>query len=86
MIKGDEKKFYWPNGELPWTQEDRDNVGPHADLPVSEGWRGYDIAGNWLGGMLTHSLTWMLGSRNAQGQLTLGERKPGYFGDDGFIV
>ena len=81
----DRSNDYWPRGEAVWSMTPLPHVGPHADVEVTDGFRGYDIDGNWLGAMRTKELGWMKGSRDGD-RVTLGERKPVYYGRDNYAV
>ena len=85
MVDPGEIASYWPRREPPWTTQDRANVGPDADLTTSDGFRGYDVAGNWLGTRRTSELTWMRGEQTPAG-LVFGERRPVYHGRDDVAV
>ncbi|MEM8738808.1 MAG: VCBS repeat-containing protein [Planctomycetota bacterium] len=81
----DRSNAYWPRNQAVWSLTPLPHVGPHADLENTEGFRGYDIDGNWLGSMRTQELSWLKGSR-AGDQLRLGTQRPVYFGRDDFTV
>jgi hypothetical protein len=80
-----EQTSYWPRGQSPWVLESRQLVGPHRDVHTTEGFRGYDIAGNWLGQQRTKELVWARGSIN-DGRLAFAEPEPVYFGRDDYPV
>ena len=85
MVDPDELATYWPRRESPWILGERDNVGPDADLTTGEGFRGYDVAGHWLGTRRTAELSWMRGARDGD-RLTFGPRRPVYVGRDDVAV
>ncbi len=76
---------YWPREQAVWSLTPLPHVGPHADLEVTEGFRGYDIEGNWLGTQRTKELTWFKGQREGD-RLVLTTRQPVYYGRDDYIV
>ncbi len=86
MVDGSEKWSYWPRGEAPWVLHERDQLGQHLDTANTDGMRGYDIGGQWLGNKRTSEYSWMKGSRDADGNLVFGERKPIYLGYDDYIA
>ena len=80
---------YWPGGEREtnaWSGRPNDNLGPSHDYETIGNSRGYDIVGNWLGQMTTHALHWCRGSRDADGELSFGEIRPVYYGDEDYQV
>jgi hypothetical protein len=81
----DRGRGYWPREQAVWSLTPLPHVGPHTDLQVTNGFRGYDIDGNWLGGMRTKELVWFKGQRAGDG-IKLGEQQPVYFGRDDFTV
>ncbi len=80
-----ENRSYWPRGEAVWSLTPLPYVGPHGDLEVTDGFRGYDIDGNWLGTMRTKELHWLKGTRSGD-RLSLGQPQPVYLGRDDYAV
>ena len=76
---------YWPRGEAVWSLTPLPQVGPHADVENTDGFRGYDLAGNWLGSKRTQELSWMKG-RRVNGRLRFTAQRPVYLGRDDFSV
>jgi FG-GAP-like repeat len=74
---------YWPEGRSPWKRPRQSLMGPDRDPDVNENIRGYDVAGNWLGGPITYELLWAKGRREG-GRLRFGELSPVYYGRDDF--
>ncbi|MCC6680473.1 MAG: VCBS repeat-containing protein [Phycisphaeraceae bacterium] len=75
----------YPFKENPWQAKRMDHMGPHRDLEVTEGFRGYDIDGDWLGSQVNHVLYWAKGER-VNGQLRFGPVEYVYYGRDDFPV
>jgi hypothetical protein len=81
----DRGQSYWPREQAVWSLTPLPHVGPHADLEVTGGIRGYDVQGNWLGSMRTKELSWLKGVRDGDG-LRLTNHRPVYHGRDDFVV
>ena len=81
----DRSNAYWPREEAVWSLTPLPHVGPHADLEVTDGFRGYDLDGNWLGSMRTKELHWLKGTRSGD-RLTLGPPQPVYLGRDDYAL
>lgn len=79
----EEQAAYWPKGQSPWRQEKMPLIGPHLDPEVTDGYRGYDIAGHWLGARMPYGLDWHAGKIVA-GQLAFGPSQTVYFGRDDY--
>ncbi|MEL7087425.1 MAG: hypothetical protein AAGL98_03125, partial [Planctomycetota bacterium] len=80
-----EKWTYWPHKTGPWKLDPLPHVGPHTDVSVSEGFRGYGVDGDWLGAQVTFGLFWSRGQQNGN-RLKLGPQQPVYLGQDDFQV
>ncbi|MCC6679322.1 MAG: VCBS repeat-containing protein [Phycisphaeraceae bacterium] len=74
---GDFNNEYWPNGESPWANVERADVGNG---------RGYDVDGNWLGSRSNVRLSWAKGQRDSEDRLTFSTLKPIYNQFVGFQV
>jgi len=79
----EEQAAYWPKGQSPWRQEKMPLIGPHLDTEVTDGFRGFDIAGHWLGNRMPYGLDWHAG-KTVAGQLAFGPAQTVYFGRDDY--
>ena len=81
----DEQRKRWPGEQSAWTLEPQPLLGPHTDTENTEGFRGYDVAGNWLGTEMTKQLNWCRGSREGD-TIRFGPETPVYLGRDDYPV
>lgn len=74
-----------PQEKGPWAGNDQPNLGSLPDTDIGN-FRGYDIAGNWLGLPVRKYLWWARGSRDAKGHLSFGPHKNVRYGETDYPV
>jgi len=88
-LEDDKLKFFqfpdWPQEKGPWSGKEHPNMGSLPDTDI-QNFRGYDIAGNWMGMPIRKYLWWAKGSRDDQGRLGFGEYRPVRYGETDYPV
>lgn len=75
----------WPQEKGPWSGNEHPNMGSLPDADI-QSFRGYDIAGNWMGQPIRKYLWWARGSRDAGGRLDFGKYQPVRYGETDYPV
>jgi hypothetical protein len=88
-ILNDSDKFSqypdWPVERGPWSGDTHPNMGSLPDTDI-QSFRGYDIAGNWMGSPVRKYLWWAKGSLNDKGELQFGAFKNVRYGETDYMV
>ncbi|MBC2593879.1 VCBS repeat-containing protein [Ruficoccus amylovorans] len=75
----------WPEEKGPWSGSEHPNMGSLPDTDI-QNFRGYDIAGNWMGMPVRKYLWWAKGSLNDQHELEFGAFLPVRYGQTDYKV
>ncbi|MDQ8192933.1 VCBS repeat-containing protein [Coraliomargarita sp. SDUM461004] len=75
----------WPQEKGPWSGNDHPNMGSLPDTDI-QNFRGYDIAGNWMGMPIRKYLWWAKGSLNEKKQLEFGAFRHVRYGQTDYPV
>lgn len=83
------QKFYmypdYPKEKGPWSGEPHPNMGILPDTDI-QNFRGYDIAGNWMGLPVRKYLWWAKGTRDEKGRLSFGNYREVRLGSTDYPV
>ena len=74
-----------PRESGPWSGREHPNMGSLPDTDI-QNFRGYDIAGNWMGLPVRKYLWWARGTRDSMGKLSFGPHRNVRYGETDYPV